>query len=222
MDPGGGIHPVGGLHQAHHGDGFQLGLQRHRRDPVAHGVDARPVFRMKEAGVLAEGLGEPACLGLHLGQFSDDGGGPVRPDLAVGLHIGGGQGVGIAVVVVRPDPMALRLQGMAHAGAAGEEVADGPALGQDPGYRIFNWIKKGPFRAQVFDHKRLFPWSGPYSGEDALCLSSCPASPVWPEHGPIAADSQPPARRRASRPGSAPAAPAGPGRTAPRCRRRCR
>ncbi|MNQ92282.1 hypothetical protein D3C85_1077030 [compost metagenome] len=142
LQPGGGIHPVRRLHQGDQNHGLQLRLQPHGLDARAHGVDAGAVVGMEEAGVFAEGLGEPARLGRHRPQLGQNDLGLRRPALPVGLDIGRGERVGIGVVVVGPDAEALALQGMTDAGRAGKQVADRPAVRQGGAHRTRDMAQK--------------------------------------------------------------------------------
>jgi hypothetical protein len=152
LQTGRGIHPVGGLHQADQGDSLKLGLQRHGRDPVAHRVDDGAVLRREIARVLTEGLREPAGLGRHRPQFGQHALGLVQPAIPVRLHIGGRQHMGVGVVVVRPDLKPVALQGVTHAGAAGEQVAHHAPVGQAGADRGRDLRQQSPFGADVFDH----------------------------------------------------------------------
>ncbi|MNS96937.1 hypothetical protein D3C72_1312550 [compost metagenome] len=142
LQTGGGIHPVRRLHQGDQNHGLQLRLQPHGLDARAHGVDAGAVVGMEEAGVLAEGLGEPAGLGRDRPQLGQHRLGLRRPAFTVGLDIGRGEGVGIGVVVVGPDAEALPLQGMTDTGRAGKQVADRPAVRQGGAHRTRDMAQK--------------------------------------------------------------------------------
>ena len=85
---------------------------------------------MKEPGVLAAGAGEPAGFALERRQFGDDGFGLVRPAVAVGLDVAGGEDMGVGVQVIGVDGEAFALEGMAHARRATEQVADGSPVRQ--------------------------------------------------------------------------------------------
>jgi len=80
--------------------------------------------------------------GRHGAQFGQHRLGPFGPDLTVGLDIGGGERMGVGVVIIGPDAIALALQRVAHARGAGEQVADRPALRLSRAHRADHLAQK--------------------------------------------------------------------------------
>ena len=127
LHAGGGVHPIGGLHQRRQQDRLQLRRRAEALDLLADGIDPLAVLRLKEAALSAEGLGEVAGSARERVERIDDARGLLRPVRQIGLDVAGRQGGGVGVEIIGANLEALLLEPVPHPRGSREQVHHRPA-----------------------------------------------------------------------------------------------
>ena len=95
----------------------------------ADGIDSRPISWMNESALKAEGLREPSCPGSDLVAFLNQMLDILEQLITISLDIAGCKRMGVGIVIVGNDAIALLLKCMADAGCTREEIKHAAAVG---------------------------------------------------------------------------------------------